>query len=196
MLDIEWLGHACFRLNGSRTVYFDPYQLKDPRKPADIILCSHNHFDHFSVEDIRKIATSETHIFLTPDCMGAVPGIRHEVKPGDSHEVLGVKVRTVPAYNVSKKFHPKENRWVGYLVTMDGQTVYHTGDSDFIPEMKGLEADVALLPVSGTYVMTAEEAAEAFRAMKVKRAIPMHYGAIVGGKADADRFLDLIGRPG
>lgn len=196
MPDIEWLGHACFRIRGSRTVYFDPYQLKGTNGPADIILCSHNHFDHFSMEDIRKIATNETHVFLTPDCMGSVPGIRHEVKPGDVHEVLGVKVRAVPAYNLQKKFHPKENRWVGYLVTMDGQTIYHAGDTDFIPEMKGLEADVALLPVSGTYVMTAEEASEAFKAMKVKRAIPMHYGAIIGGRADADRFLKLIGESG
>ena len=193
MPEIEWLGHACFRIVGSRTVYFDPYRLEGRQKPADIILCSHNHFDHFSVEDIRKIATPETHVFLTPDCMGNVPGVRHEMKPGDRREVLGVSIRAVPAYNIGKKFHPKENKWVGYVVTMDGQTIYHTGDSDFIPEMEGLEADVALLPVSGTYVMTAEEAAKAFKAMKAKRAIPMHYGAIVGGKEDADRFMQLIG---
>ncbi|RLG02733.1 MAG: MBL fold metallo-hydrolase, partial [Thaumarchaeota archaeon] len=124
-------------------------------------------------------------------------GIIKLVRPGDKVEVKGAKIEAVPAYNVNKfrspgvVYHPKEEGSVGYVIELDGVRIYHAGDTDFIPEMRNLEVDVALIPVSGTFVMTAEEAAEAVNTFKPKVAIPMHYGAIVGDKSDAERFKKL-----
>ncbi len=108
--------------------------------------------------------------------------------PGDETEVAGIVVRAVPSYNLDKKFHPRKNAWIGFVIEADGTSIYHAGDSDHIPEMKDMTADVALLPVSGTYVMTADEAVAAAREIAPKLAIPMHYGTLVGEEADAAAF--------
>jgi L-ascorbate metabolism protein UlaG (beta-lactamase superfamily) len=114
------------------------------------------------------------------------------VKPGDALEIKGVKIEAVPSYNTNKQFHTKERGWVGYVFTSGGQRIYIAGDTDYIPEMKNIRADIALLPVSGTYVMTADEAAQAALDIKPKVAIPMHYGSIVGAKEDARRFAEKL----
>jgi L-ascorbate metabolism protein UlaG (beta-lactamase superfamily) len=121
------------------------------------------------------------------------------ISPTSNLEVKSVTIETIPAYNINKfrepgkVFHPKADGRVGYIVTLDGVRFFHAGDTDATPEMKSLSVDVAFVPVSGTYVMTAEEAASAIRAMKVKVAIPMHWGSIVGSKADAEKFKSLVG---
>jgi L-ascorbate metabolism protein UlaG (beta-lactamase superfamily) len=107
------------------------------------------------------------------------------VSPGESLTVAGMRIEAVPAYNVNKNFHPKANGWLGFIVEIEGVRVYHAGDTDFIPEMHGFNADIALLPVSGTYVMTADEAVDAALAIEPSIVIPMHYGSIVGGEHDA-----------
>lgn len=192
MVDIKLLGHATFKITGSKVIFTDPFQLKQS-DTADIILISHSHFDHCSPEDLKKIAKSHTEIFATSDCdLKGIPGKVTHVVPNKSYKVDNITIKTIPAYNTNKDFHPKSKNWVGYIIEIDGESIYHTGDTDFIPEMYGLKVDVALLPVSGTYVMTAEEAAEAFKSMNAKKAIPMHYGAIVGSKQDAEKFNKLI----
>ena len=98
----------------------------------------------------------------------------------------------MPSYNRDKDFHPKQKAWLGFIVEVDGVKIYHAGDTDFIPEMKDLKVDIALLPVSGTYVMTAEQAVEAALAIQPKLAIPMHYGAIVGDDKDALAFKESL----
>ena len=144
---------------------------------------------------IDRLSTDRTQVVGPRGVAEELPGCI-ELKPGDERELAGVKVRVLPAYNLNKfrspgePFHPK-GLGVGYVVEIEGESIYHTGDSDRIPEMDGLEPDVALIRVSGTYVMTAEEAAEAVHAIRPKRAIPMHYAAIVGSEADARRFAEL-----
>ncbi len=195
MIDnIHWLGHDTFKIVGEKTIFTDPFQLKRSAH-ADIILITHEHYDHCSPEDVRNIQGPNTIIVTTADCARKLSGNIKTVKPGDRLTIEGIEIEVVPAYNVVKerlKFHPKANNWVGYIFTVDGKRIYLAGDTDFIPEMEGIKADIALLPVSGTYVMTADEAAKAALAIKPKIAIPMHYGAIVGSSKDARRFEELL----
>jgi len=189
--NISWLGHAGFKIKGEKTVYIDPFKIND-NEPADIIIITHEHFDHLSPDDIKKIQTGKTLIVTTQDCYSKFSGNIKTISPGKSLDVDGIKIEAVPAYNANKQFHPKENGWIGVIVTINGKRIYHAGDTDNIPEMSNLKnIDVALLPVSGTYVMTAEEAADAANRIMPKVAVPMHYGSIVGTKADAEKFKKL-----
>jgi L-ascorbate metabolism protein UlaG (beta-lactamase superfamily) len=188
---IHWLGHDAIRLDGSVTVCFDPFQISAV-KPADIILISHDHFDHLSPEDVAKVQTKDTVIVTDKASAKKLKGDVRVVAVGDKLTVKGVEIEVVPAYNTNKDFHPKAAGMLAFVVTLDGVRYYHAGDTDFIPEMKDIKADVAFLPVSGTYVMTADEAIQAARAIKPKIAIPMHYGAIVGSDADAAKFKKAL----
>ena len=188
---ISWLGHDGFRIEGKKTVYIDPFKISGgPR--ADIILISHEHFDHCSPEDVAKIQRPGTVILTEKDSGKKLKGDVRVLKPGESVTLEEVKVEAVPSYNTDKDFHPKKKGWLGFVVEMEGVRVYHAGDADFIPEMKDLRVDIALLPVSGTYVMTSEQAVKAAMAIQPKLAIPMHYGAIVGEEADAARFKKAL----
>lgn len=195
---LHWLGHASFRWDGSRTVYFDPWKLSKDSKKSDILFVSHEHFDHLSKSDIANISTSDTVIVTCKACadeLSASKFARKEIKvlsPDESTELYGVKIKAVPSYNINKEFHQKNTRKLGFVVTMDGITIYHAGDTDRIPEMDKIKCDAALLPISGTYVMTADEAAEAAIAIGPKAAVPMHYGDIIGSAKDAKRFEELL----
>jgi L-ascorbate metabolism protein UlaG (beta-lactamase superfamily) len=198
-VQITWLGHDGFKLKKAKVVYIDPFQLKSPAEPADIVCVTHEHFDHLSVDDLKKVVTSHTTVITIAACQEAANGLRPKavrvVKPGDRLEVDGIAIEAVPAYNTSKfrapgkPFHPQEDAKVGFVLGIGGIRIYHAGDTDAIPEMaEAAGVDVALLPVSGTYVMTAAEAVQAWNSIRPKLAIPMHYGAIVGAAADADAF--------
>jgi len=195
--NLRWLGHSGFRLEGSKTIYFDPWKLPKNSKKADLIFISHEHFDHFSRDDISAISSSETVIICDKSVSKQLQGKINcrEVKglsPGETIEVSQVNIQAVSSYNIGKEFHTPDSRKLGFIVTIDGTTIYHAGDTDNIPQMKDYHCDIALLPVSGTYVMTAEEAADAALAIKPKIAVPMHYGDIVGSLADAERFKELL----
>ncbi|MFQ5871495.1 MAG: MBL fold metallo-hydrolase [Candidatus Geothermarchaeales archaeon] len=200
-LTFHWLGHDGFRVENQKTVYFDPYRLEGSQKRGDIVFVTHDHSDHLSVEDLKKVVSEETTIVTVEHCRDKLSNLKAKevvvVDPGREAEVRGVRVRAISAYNVNKfrapgqLFHPKEYGGAGYLVEIHGVTVYHAGDTDVIPEMEGLEPEVALLPVSGTYVMTPQEAAEAAEKIRPKVAIPMHYGGIVGSRKDAEEFKKL-----
>lgn len=190
--NIIWLGHDTFKIttDSNITIYIDPYQLKE-RGGADIILITHEHFDHCSPEDIGKIQKDDTVVVTTPDSSEKISGDVRTVIPGDSLTVKDVEVEAVPAYNTEKEFHVRERNWVGFILTVDGKSIYHAGDSDYIPEMKGFkDIDIALLPVSGTYVMNAHEAVQAAIDINPSLAIPMHYGTLVGSESDASDFRD------
>jgi len=152
------------------------------------VLVTHDHFDHCVPEDVEKIQQPETIIVTEKDSAQKLSGNVKIMKPGDSLTIDDVTIEAVPAYNTNKDFHPKANGWLGFVLEMDEVRIYHAGDTDFIPEMNDLNVDIALLPVSGTYVMTADEAVAAALAINPGVAVPMHYGAIVGDSSDADVF--------
>ncbi len=192
---ITWLGHASVRIDTpSAVVYVDPWKLKS-FEPADIILISHEHYDHFSKDDVAQLCKEGTVIVTTPAVAEQLTGDVRAVRPGDTVTVKGVKIEAVPAYNLTKfrptgePCHPQPNAWLGFIVDVDGMRVYHAGDTDNIPEMANMKPDIAILPVSGKYVMTADEAIDAVRMLKPKAAIPIHFGAGVAGTlADAEQF--------
>lgn len=190
MLDrIHWLGHDGFRITGSKTIYLDPYQI-DKGPVADLVFITHPHGDHCSPDDIAKIQGPKTVLVGTSDTLAKLTGTKHVVKVGDKVTLDGITIEVVPAYNIDKQFHPKANGWVGFVLTIDGVRVYHAGDTDRIPEMKHIKADIAMLPVGGKYTMTADEAAQAALDIHPKIAVPMHYGSIIGTEQDARRFKD------
>jgi L-ascorbate metabolism protein UlaG (beta-lactamase superfamily) len=192
--NITWLGHDGFKIAASRTIYIDPYELLGELEPADVICITHNHYDHCSPEDVAKIQNENTIIVAAENCRGKVKGDVRFVKAGDKLTIDDLTIEAIPAYNVAsdrQQFHPREAGGVGFVLAVEDTTIYHAGDTDPIPEMDGLEVDIALLPVSGVYVATAEEAVEAANRIKPKTVIPMHYGAIVGSRADAERFEEL-----
>jgi len=186
---IHWLGHATFRIeDGTEQIYIDPWKLPDGAPPARVVLITHSHFDHFSMDDIVRIESPDT-VFVAPQDVAAELGKRNIVvaTAGGTYQAGPVHVEAVPAYNMGKPFHGKEKGWLGYVVRLsDGQRIYHAGDCDAIPEMTAVRADVALMPCGGTYTMTAAEMAEAANGFKPAVLVPMHWGDIVGSEADAD----------
>lgn len=187
--NIHWLGHDTFKIIGEKVIYTDPFKI-NKGDTADIILITHEHYDHCSPEDIKKIQGPDTVIVATPDCVEKLSGNVKTVRPGDKIMVDGVEIEAVPSYNTNKQFHTKDRNWVGYIFTLQGQKIYIAGDTDHIPEMKTFRVDIALLPVSGTYVMTADEAVRAALDINPKLAIPMHYNSIVGTEEDAKKFAE------
>jgi L-ascorbate metabolism protein UlaG (beta-lactamase superfamily) len=203
LLNLEFtrIAHDTFKISGSKVIYTDPFKVA-VRDKADIVLLSHEHFDHLSLEDLNKVIFSGTTIVASPLCREGLKGVKVKetrfLDPGAKVSVGAVAIEAVPAYNVNKfrepghVFHPKGEKGLGFVIAMDGTRVYFAGDTDFIPEMKAIACDIALLPVSGTYVMTAEEAAEAAAAINPRIAVPMHYAAIVGSDVEATKFKRLV----
>jgi L-ascorbate metabolism protein UlaG (beta-lactamase superfamily) len=199
LLDGVSLGkQSTIRIQKRKTVYFDPIEISGEPKDADFIFISHRHGDHLSVDAIKKLAQPQTVVILPADCEQAVKeaGLANilTVSPNKSYELEGISFSTVPAYNTNKQFHKKESNWVGYIVNLKSVSYYFAGDTDNIPEMKETKANVAFLPVGGTYTMTASEAAAAANIMKPAVAVPIHYGSgIVGTPEDGAKFIKGLG---
>jgi L-ascorbate metabolism protein UlaG (beta-lactamase superfamily) len=202
-IQITWLGHDGFKLKKDKVIYVDPFKLGAKAEPADLVCVTHEHFDHLSNDDLKKVVTPATTVITIAACEKAVKELKPKavrvVSAGDRLSIDGVNVEVLPAYNTNKfrspgnPFHPKTDGKVGFILGVGGVRIYHSGDTDEIPEMAGAKGvDVALLPVSGTYVMTAQEAAKACATIQPKLAIPMHYGAIVGSAADAEAFRKAV----
>jgi len=197
---LSWLGHDGFRIQNGKVIYIDPFKIAGGPK-ADIVLVSHEHFDHLSLDDLKKIVTPNTTVVAHAQSADELSKLKVKetkiIKPGDKIKLGEITIEAVPAYNLNKGpepgkvFHPKEDGKLGFVVTVNNIRIYHAADSDHIAEMKGLNPDIALLPVSGIYVMTPQEAAEAAVTINPKVAIPMHYDAIVGTKNDAETFKKL-----
>jgi L-ascorbate metabolism protein UlaG (beta-lactamase superfamily) len=193
---LQWFGHASFKItDGNSVIYIDPWKLKKADNDATLVLVSHSHPDHYSASDIEKVSNPDTRLVASGDVIVAA-GKGDVLKPGQTLEIGAIKVTGVPAYNPAKKFHPKANNWLGFVVEIGDKRIYYAGDTDETPEMYALEnIDLALLPAGGTYTMNPDEAANATKQFKPKRAIPYHWGDIVGSKADADAFAEKAGCP-
>ncbi len=195
-ITLEWTGHAGFLIKvKGKIIYIDPYKLPAGAgsEKADLILITHSHYDHCSIEDLQRIVKDNTVVICPADCSSKLTRLHEKInlqviEPGMEIEIEGTRIKAIPAYNVDKEFHPKSEYWNGYVVEIEGKKIYHAGDTDLIPEMSLMNRiDVALLPVGGTYTMTAEEAARAAFMLKPKLAIPMHYGSVVGSREDAEK---------
>ncbi len=185
---LTWLGHASVKITSpSITIYIDPWKIGNAALHADIILITHDHYDHYSQADIKTVSDASTRVVAPM----SAPLVTDHIKPGNTLNIKDVSIQAVPAYNREKAFHPKTNGWVGYIVTISGNKIYHTGDTDRIPEMKDLVVDAVFMPVGGTYTMDAKEASEAIKDIKTIYAIPIHYGDIVGTRKDAEKFAGL-----
>ena len=192
MLDrFIWFRQSAYLYRGDGlTVYIDPWGVTTEDK-ADVLFITHAHSDHFSLDDIEKVRKRETKIFAPADVARELSGNVTPVKPGDSIDAGVLKAQAVPAYNTAEERlenHPKKNNWVGYVITLGGTVYYHAGDTDHAPELSEVRADVAFLPIGGTYTMEAPEAAEMAKAIRPQLAVPMHYGFVVGTPSDAERF--------
>lgn len=207
---IEFLGHAGFLVTTSseKKIAIDPYNISEKVPKVDLILITHSHFDHCSIKDIQKISQNGTVIIVPPDAQSKITKIEDVnmqiIEPGEEINFNGIKVEAVNAYNTNKEFHKKNENWLGYLLKDKEVIIYHAGDTDKISEMEKLTGYgkqgnefVTLLPVSGTYVMDYEEAAEVAEMLKPALAIPMHYGAgLAGTLKDAEEFVKLCEKAG
>ncbi len=192
------IGHASIKIKKNKTIYIDPFNINVSTDYADYIFCTHSHYDHLSLADIRKIMKSETTIILPQEAEEKVKDLGLKiitVEPEKKYTLSDFTFYTTWAYNIGKQFHPKEKRWVGYIIDLNNIKYYHAGDTDSVAEIQNLIVDVAFLPVGGTYTMNWKEAAILANKIKPKIAIPIHFGDIVGSKSDAESFIKELHKP-
>lgn len=194
--NVEVLYHSSIKIKDNKIIYIDPFKIDKDYNDADIVFITHGHFDHYSEEDIDKVINENTTIIIPEELLTKIlrKGINKNITVESNKEymVQGIKFETIPAYNTNKTFHPKENDWVGYIITLDGIRYYIAGDTDITEENRKVKCDVAFVPVGGTYTMNYSEAAELVNIIKPKIAVPIHYGSVVGTKQDATNFIKLL----
>jgi L-ascorbate metabolism protein UlaG (beta-lactamase superfamily) len=188
-VEIQWFAHASFRISdGTNVIYIDPWKIPGSPHDADAIFVSHSHYDHCSRPDVDKVSKPDTMIVAPADTIQKL-GATNAITPGESIPIKDITVEAVAAYNIGKTFHPRGHNWCGAVITIAGRRVYYAGDTDLIPQMSDLkDVDLALLPVGGTYTMSAQDAAAAAKAIGCKAAIPYHWGDVIGSEADAQAF--------
>lgn len=190
---IEINCHSSIKITKGIIIYIDPFRINEEKHDADLILITHDHYDHYSPEDINKVIKEDT-IIIAPKTVKELNNKENIifVEPNKTYNIKGYKIVTIPAYNINKHFHPKENNWVGYIIEMEDLKYYIAGDTDITPENRQIKCDVALIPIGGTYTMDYKEASELINIIKPKIAIPTHYGSIVGDITDGEKFKKLI----
>ena len=199
---IEVFTHSSIRIKGnSTTIYVDPFKIREEFHDADYVFVTHQHYDHFSIEDILKVATADTILVVPESMVDDAMEIERSVKeivtvrPGENKDIAGLSVEAVHAYNNIKPFHPRRAEWVGYVLTVDDKRIYIAGDTGLTKESRGVKCDIAMVPIGGTYTMDAKKAAELINVIKPEVAIPIHYGSVVGKPSDAAHFADLVKEP-
>ena len=196
--NIQVLTHSSIKISKNKIIYIDPSNIERNYNDADIIFITHSHYDHYSEKDIEKVRKENT-FFVVPEDVkiellhkGISNNKIESVKPNQTGEILGIKFEAISAYNVNKKFHPKENNWLGYIIEIDGTRYYIAGDTDINEDNLKVKCDVCFVPVGGTYTMDYKEAAQFVNQIKPKIAVPIHYGSIVGTMQDAEQFISLL----
>ena len=194
---VEVLCHNSIKITEESIIYIDPFKIDKEYHDADYIFFTHSHYDHFSPEDIGKVKKESTVFIVTEDIKEEAEKLFGKenvlaVVPNENYHVHELNFKTTYAYNLSKTFHPKENRWVGYIIQVNHKTYYIAGDTDNIEEIQNIECDEAFIPIGGIYTMDYQEAAELANTIKAKVVIPTHYGSIVGNKEDAIKFKELV----
>ena len=196
--NVEVLYHSSIKIKDNKIIYIDPFKIDKDYNDADIVFITHDHFDHYSEEDIDKVINENTTIIIPEELLTKIlrKGINKNavitVESNKEYMVQGIKFETIPAYNTNKTFHPKENDWVGYIITLDGIRYYIAGDTDITEENRKVKCDVAFVPVGGTYTTDYKEAAQLINEIQPKIAVPIHYGSVVGTKQDATNFIKLL----
>ncbi len=198
MLDaFTWYKQAAVKWKGGGiTVHIDPWGIPDGEEKADLVLITHAHFDHYSPDDFSKVIKDGSIIVAPEDvASGIMSGEVRGIKPGQTIEAAGLHVSAVPAYNIVKErleLHPRDNNWVGFILDLGGTRTYLAGDTDHVPEMAEIKADLAFVPIGGTYTMDVPEAAGAIKEITPKLAVPYHFGFVVGSPALGDDFVRAI----
>ena len=197
--NIEVFTQSSIRIRcDAGTVYADPFRMKISPHDADIVLITHDHYDHFSPEDLAKVINPATILVVPEKLADKAAAFSEQVKaietvlPGQQYQIAGLSLETVPSYNRIKPFHPKKNGWVGYLLDLDGQRVFIAGDTDKTKENSAVKCNIALIPIGGKFTMDPKEAADLINTIRPKTAIPTHYGTIVGKKSDGDLFASFV----
>ena len=195
---IQLLTHSSIKIKGEITIYCDPFDIREDFHDADLVLITHDHFDHFSPDDIAKIAKADT-VFLVPSAMEdkarKALGKKAMILSGDAGEKFDfeyLEVEMVPSYNVDKQFHPQSAGWVGYIIHDEDIATYIAGDTDINDDILNIKCDIALVPVGGTFTMTAAEAAQLVNQIGCEVAIPTHYGSVTGSESCAEEFKSLV----
>lgn len=189
--------HSSIKIQKDKTIYVDPFRIKEVPNDADYIFITHSHYDHFDTKDILRVAKIDTVFITVPETKSSFQllGVPEDqiitVEPNEKYDVKGIKFETVPAYNENKKYHPKENKWVGYIIELDGLKYYIAGDTDNIKEIQDIKCDVAFLPIGGEFTMNAKEAADLANKIDSEIIVPIHYGELVGTEEDLKEFLRL-----
>ena len=196
--NVEVLCHSSIRIAKEKVIYIDQFKVDKNYNDADMIFITHDHYDHYSEGDIDKVKKEDTIIVVPEELLTKLLKRGYNkndiitVEPNKQYMVQGIKFETIPAYNINKSFHPKDNEWVGYIIEIKGNRYYIAGDTDVTEENRNIKCDVALVPIGGTYTMDFKEAAQLINEIKPKIAVPTHYGDIVGTNQDATDFIKLL----
>lgn len=195
---VEVFCHNSIKIKKEVIIYIDPYKIEKEYNDADYVFCTHEHYDHFSPEDIKKVIKEDTVIITVPNTLEETMKLQPDrskiilVGPNESYDMRNIKFETTVAYNERKLFHQKSKKWVGYIITINGDRFYIAGDTDDLPELENIKCDVAFIPIGGMYTMNHSEAANLANEMHPKIVIPTHYGLIVGSKEDAEEFKQEV----
>ncbi len=192
--------HSSIRVQGEKTIYFDPYNIEKESHDADIIFITHNHYDHYDPDSINKLKKKDTIIVMPNNCIRKLISEEKDLKqyigvnPKEQYFIKGINIETVESYNMDKDFHPRNDEWVGYVITMNDEIIYVSGDTDALEDNQKIKCDIALIPIGGTFTMDIEEAAKFVNNLKPKYVIPTHYGSIVGELTDGEKFKKLLNK--
>jgi L-ascorbate metabolism protein UlaG (beta-lactamase superfamily) len=192
---MRWFGQSSFdlRTEAGLAVFIDPFRVPGRAGPADLILITHPHQDHYDKKSIEGLRKEGTAIVMPRSCVE--PG-QMALSAGESLSFGLLTVTGIAAYNLTRRFHPRSGGWLGYMIEVEGIRIYHAGDTDLVPEMADLHPDIALLPVGGIFSMSGRAAAEAAGIMKASLCIPMHFGMLLGGRGAGARFVHRLGDKG